>query len=1058
MPHKTVLSAILAAVLAPGAVAQEVAPPLIITSDTKLPGGVLRRPVVIKASGITVDGAGTVLQGPGKPGTPATFAGTGISAEGCRDVVLKDVSARGWRRGLHLDGCSGFRIEGVDVSANWHDPSHGWGDGERAGGMILDRTSRCTILRSKGRDNWNGLDLRHSDANRVEDCDFSHCSNVCLKLETSCGNVIRKCDLSWGLRISPGEVHARDSTCVLIESGSDRNRLEDNDITHGGDGIFIRVLNAWPSTGNVFTGNDCSWANNNGIESWSPGNTWIGNKANHCSYGFWLGGSDHTVLRDNEAGWNGLETGFHNAPEPDFQHGGIVIVHGSGTHTLIDGNHCHDNRGGGIVFRGDLASRGLKWRMSHLIVQRNRIERNRVGIFGRFTDGLVLAANTFEGNEKPVHFEDVTDLLELKEEAGGPDGPVARLTGLSRVPAGTPVRFDGAGSLSLRPGRPLRYAWTIGAGDWSRTVARGTASAIEHTFEKPGFYRVGLTVDDGALASLSWVDVYATGKEDESATEHGIGNWMASGGGDPGDRLKADISEDLAALVGSHAMRARIDPYHGGEVSFRLPLPPRPERGRRALAFWLRFRNENIGGFQGPNPIVRLHAGKAAWTYLPCSGSAPRNCLMDLPYSEAREGWLRLEIPLEGSADWRRFETFDGAVPPHDDHGLRFATVKTPVETQDSSAMASDGTSLWCASVEGDRLFRSADGTAWERAPGPREALGRPGGGWMTGCLAFDAGRGTKGSLLIRHLAPGADGAKAAPRLAAFDIAAAKWSLLPTAISITHGAAVAGRRLFGLAHARGGDYGGALCRVDLRNLPRREDRTVPAIAAGADPGWIGRAAQLATLGDRVYGIKNDWKTPQPDGADAIGDRLFAFDPAAFRPSAPAGDDPDKPGSWKAEATPVEDLGPLPFEVGHGASLVALPPRWGPGVGLRGGLFVVAGCSPSDHEGAGPPSRHWALYDVAAKAFTTGTLPAETGTGTSAAFHAGKLFVKRGGTNFGPTNGELWIVAPAPDSTAGVPAAAAVPRMSFNAVNALSLTFDSSGGRPFTVWLDGLSFE
>jgi len=53
------------------------------------------------------------------------------------------------------------------------------------------------------------------------------------------------------------------------------NRFLANDFTHGGDGIFIRVLDHWCSTGNLFEGNDCSHANNNAVEAWSPGNTYV---------------------------------------------------------------------------------------------------------------------------------------------------------------------------------------------------------------------------------------------------------------------------------------------------------------------------------------------------------------------------------------------------------------------------------------------------------------------------------------------------------------------------------------------------------------------------------------------------------------------------------------------------------------------------------------------------------------------------------------------------------------------------------------------------------------
>ena len=38
----------------------------------------------------------------------------------------------------------------------------------------------------------------------------------------------------------------------------DHNRFERNDITHGGDGVFIRSLNGWVSIGNVFIENDFS--------------------------------------------------------------------------------------------------------------------------------------------------------------------------------------------------------------------------------------------------------------------------------------------------------------------------------------------------------------------------------------------------------------------------------------------------------------------------------------------------------------------------------------------------------------------------------------------------------------------------------------------------------------------------------------------------------------------------------------------------------------------------------------------------------------------------------
>src|SRR5690606_34263120 len=122
------------------------------------------------------------------------------------------------------------------------------------------------------------------------DNQISHCSNVCLKMWRASRNVISDNDFSYGIRQqhSACQVHACDSTSALIETGSDHNEFYRNDFRHGGDGVFIRPLNCVVSTGNYFEENDGSYANNIAWESWSPGHTYVRNKANHSSYGFWL--------------------------------------------------------------------------------------------------------------------------------------------------------------------------------------------------------------------------------------------------------------------------------------------------------------------------------------------------------------------------------------------------------------------------------------------------------------------------------------------------------------------------------------------------------------------------------------------------------------------------------------------------------------------------------------------------------------------------------------------------------------------------------------------------
>lgn len=213
-----------------------------ITADTTLDPQRTYGAIVVKKSGVTIDGRGAWLIGT-KEGNPKEFTGVAISAAGVSNVTLKNVNAKAWETGLKIADGSGWHVENCNFSDNFHDPKFGWGENGRRGGMVLERVHKSTFNKNNANKVWDGCVLVDSDDNTLEENDFSRTSNTCLKLWHSCRNTVRRNNLSYGLRIDPGEVHARDSTSVLIESGSNDNRFIENDCTHGGDGIFVRVLN-----------------------------------------------------------------------------------------------------------------------------------------------------------------------------------------------------------------------------------------------------------------------------------------------------------------------------------------------------------------------------------------------------------------------------------------------------------------------------------------------------------------------------------------------------------------------------------------------------------------------------------------------------------------------------------------------------------------------------------------------------------------------------------------------------------------------------------------------
>jgi parallel beta-helix repeat protein len=628
---------------------------IVVTKDTKLEkNALLNARIIIKASHVTLDGNGATLVGQAKSGNLKSFesAGAGIRAEGCSNITIRNIKVKGFATGLAISDAKAWTIEDCDFSDNYHNPQHGWGELPARGGIFLTRVCDSVIRKSKARNVWDGLYLFECNDNLISDNDFSHCSNVCAKLWASCRNRFLNNNLSYGLRIdrSKGEVHARDSTCVLIETGSDDNYWYRNDITHGGDGIFIRSLNGWVSRGNVFVENDTSYANNNCVESWSPGNTYIRNKANHGSYGFWLGGSDQTRLIGNEASHNGLADGFHNAPEPGFGHGGIVVVGGPSSHTVLDGNHCHHNNGGGIVFRGDGINKNNPWLTHHWIVQNNRLHDNKWGIWGRWGDWIHLANNTFENNSEGNSLKDVANLIEVKSDPSVQSAPIVRVTAPRRAMVGKPVRFDASASTDPA-GRPLRYRWDLGGGVFDKAT-------VENTFDKPGFYRVGLTVDNGVLAELAYRDlIVAAEVKDELGTEGQAARWGFDLEGNDGRGKMQFVDDEENALVGRSALRFTPNPYPGLYATAIFPGKRDAEwdlTGKTRLTFWIKARNPNVTGWQNAGPVISLYGKNGTLEFKPAKDG---NLLQSLPFSEARWTWMRIDVPLAGDDRWTRKKT-----------------------------------------------------------------------------------------------------------------------------------------------------------------------------------------------------------------------------------------------------------------------------------------------------------------------------------------------------------------------------------------------------------------
>ena len=164
----------------PAADPPESPPPLEITKDTTLDPAKTYGRIVIKASNITIDGRGAWVIGATK-GDTTTYKQIGIFAEAVSGVTLKNVKVKGWETGLKIVNGSKWLVENCDFSDNYHNPEQGWWGPEFRGGMVLEKVDHSTLRKNKANRVWDACSLIQSDENTVEENDFSHTSNTCLR-------------------------------------------------------------------------------------------------------------------------------------------------------------------------------------------------------------------------------------------------------------------------------------------------------------------------------------------------------------------------------------------------------------------------------------------------------------------------------------------------------------------------------------------------------------------------------------------------------------------------------------------------------------------------------------------------------------------------------------------------------------------------------------------------------------------------------------------------------------------------------------------------------------
>ena len=159
----------------------------------------------------------------------------------------------------------------------------------------------------------------------------------------------------------------------------------------------------------------------------------------------------------------------------------------------------------------------------------------------------------------------MANLAELPEPDMMRTAPTASILGPEVVLAGQPARFEASVS-GNQDGHALGYQWFLNG-------LAGDRPILERAFERQGFYRLGLTVNNGALAGLAWRDILVIQPVARELGTEGQGSrWGFELEGNDDHKGRVLFQDDLGASSATSACGSR--PIHIPETTPPPSTPP----------------------------------------------------------------------------------------------------------------------------------------------------------------------------------------------------------------------------------------------------------------------------------------------------------------------------------------------------------------------------------------------------------------------------------------------------------------------------------------------------
>lgn len=371
--------------------------------------GVVR---ISNASNVILDGEGCTVNG-------SNYEGYFIKMDNCHNIIIRNFdSVFRYKYALYITNSDHIQIYGNKFCRNKTD-STGWIDvwtdyqGALGGGVMMYQCRAARIFNNTMNLQNDGVAVYHCDSLEIHDNIFDWNTSYGIRMfwtDMRYLTVILVLQFTYGIRMfwtdscniynnSASHINrpfTDPSDCAaLLMIISNNNRVEYNDLSWSGDGVFLgQYRHSEIPNNNYFAFNECSYSPHNAIEAtFADGNVYKHNLCNYSHYGLWLGYSFNSVVDSNEIIGNfnsgiAIDRGFNN-----------YIAH----------NTIKKNPIGIELWEGSPISGYTNYTSHDYIIHNNVIEGNTVGVSAKASENSHFTDNKFLYNQvQAINLEGVS--------------------------------------------------------------------------------------------------------------------------------------------------------------------------------------------------------------------------------------------------------------------------------------------------------------------------------------------------------------------------------------------------------------------------------------------------------------------------------------------------------------------------------------------------------------------------------------------------------------------------------------------------------------------------